>query len=69
MLVISSRDKVRNEEVSRRTGLKDVMEEIACLKWRWLIWPDRTQRGGQCERYNGKHAKQREAEVDHNAYG
>lgn len=36
MLGISLRDKVRNEEIRRRSGVVDVIERVAELKWRWV---------------------------------
>ena len=35
MIGITLRDKVRNEELRRRTGLKDVVTEAKHLKWKW----------------------------------
>lgn len=35
MLGISLRDKIKNEEIRRRTGVKDIVERIAELKWQW----------------------------------
>jgi len=35
MLGISLRDKIRNEEIKRRTRVCEVVGRIARLKWRW----------------------------------
>ena len=35
MLGISLRDRVRNEEMRRRTKVTEIAERIATLKWRW----------------------------------
>ena len=35
MLGLTLRDRVRNEEIRRRTGVTDVIERIAWLKWNW----------------------------------
>ena len=35
MIGVTLKDKVRNEEVRRRTGLKDVVIEAKHLKWKW----------------------------------
>lgn len=35
MLGISLRDRVRNEEIRRRTKITDIIHRIAELKWRW----------------------------------
>lgn len=35
MLKISLRDKIRNEEIRRRTGVADVIERVARQKWQW----------------------------------
>lgn len=35
MLGISLRDRVRNEEIRRRTKVADAIEQIARSKWRW----------------------------------
>lgn len=36
MLGISLRDKIRNTEIRRRTKVKDIIERVAELKWRWV---------------------------------
>ena len=35
MMGITLKDRVRNEEIRRRTGLKDVVIEAKHLKWKW----------------------------------
>ncbi|XP_045459984.1 uncharacterized protein LOC123689085 [Harmonia axyridis] len=35
MLGISLRDRIRNEEIRRRTGVDDVLERVTRAKWRW----------------------------------
>lgn len=35
MLGISLRDRIRNKEIRRRTGIMDVVERVARLKWQW----------------------------------
>ena len=35
MLGASLRDKIRNEEIRRRTKVADIMDRIAKLKWQW----------------------------------
>jgi Reverse transcriptase (RNA-dependent DNA polymerase) len=35
MLNISLKDKIKNEDIRRRTKVRDVIEEIAAKKWRW----------------------------------
>ena len=36
MLGISLRERIRNENIIRRTGVTDVIERIAKLKWQWI---------------------------------
>ena len=33
---ISVRERIRNENIRRRTGITDVIERIAKLKWQWV---------------------------------
>lgn len=35
MLVTSPRDRIRNDEIRRHTGVSGVMETVAKNKWRW----------------------------------
>ena len=35
MLDLTLRDRIRNEEIRRRTGVEDVIVRIAKLKWNW----------------------------------
>lgn len=35
MLGVSLRDHIRNEDLRRRTGVTDVIQQIASLKWNW----------------------------------
>ena len=35
MLGITKRDRIRNEEIRRRTGMKDAVTEAKHLKWKW----------------------------------
>lgn len=35
MLAISLRDRIRNEEIRRRTKVTDIIQKVATLKWRW----------------------------------
>ncbi|CAG9837260.1 unnamed protein product [Diabrotica balteata] len=35
MLGITLRDRITNEDIRRRTGVTDIIEKIARLKWRW----------------------------------
>lgn len=35
MLGVSLRDKIRNTELRRRTKVRDIVEEVAKMKWRW----------------------------------
>lgn len=36
MLGVSLRDKIRNEEIRRRTKVVDIIQRIAELKWQWV---------------------------------
>jgi hypothetical protein len=45
MLGISIRDRIRNDEIRRRTKVKDVVEKYASLKWRWAGHVARRQDG------------------------
>ncbi|CAH2246126.1 jg15035 [Pararge aegeria aegeria] len=35
MLGVSLRDKIRNVEIRRRTGVTDIAQRVAKLKWQW----------------------------------
>ena len=35
MLGVSLREKIRNEEIRKRTGVMDVVERVLRLKWQW----------------------------------
>ncbi|CAH2241191.1 jg3256 [Pararge aegeria aegeria] len=35
MLGVSLRDQIRNEEIRRRTGVTDIAQRVAKLKWQW----------------------------------
>ena len=35
MLGVTRRDRMTNAEVRRRTGVKDVLQEVRHLKWKW----------------------------------
>ena len=35
MLGVSLRDHVTNQDLRRRTGVKDIVERMATLKWNW----------------------------------
>ena len=35
MLGVFLRDKIRNEEIRRRTGVTDIARRISLLKWQW----------------------------------
>jgi Reverse transcriptase (RNA-dependent DNA polymerase) len=35
MLGVSLRDKIKNEDIRKKTGIKDIVERIAELKWQW----------------------------------
>ena len=35
MLGITLRDKIRNTEIRRKTNIRDIVEEVAKMKWRW----------------------------------
>lgn len=35
MIGLTLRDRIRNEEIRRRTGFRDIIERIARLKWKW----------------------------------
>ncbi|CAH2264625.1 jg6243 [Pararge aegeria aegeria] len=35
MLGVSLRDRIRNEEISRRTRVTDIAQRVAKLKWQW----------------------------------
>lgn len=35
MIGLTLRDRIRNEEVRRITGVQDIIERIARLKWNW----------------------------------
>ena len=36
LLGISLRERIHNENIRRRTGVTDVIERIAKLKWQWV---------------------------------
>lgn len=35
MLNVSIKDKIRNEEIRRRTKVTNIVKDIAKMKWRW----------------------------------
>lgn len=45
MIGVSLRDRVRNEDLRRRTGVQDIIERITRLKWRWAGHVARTKDG------------------------
>ena len=46
MLGVSLRDRIRNDEIRRRTKVTDIAQRIACLKWQWAGYiARRTDRG------------------------
>jgi hypothetical protein len=50
MLGVSLRNRIRNDEIRKRTKVTDIARHIADLKWQWAIHIDRRTDG----RWGGK---------------